>query len=40
MEDAEDILENEGANMETESSSREENTHENRDKVKNLQTCI
>jgi hypothetical protein len=34
MEDAEDILESEEANEETESSSTEENTHVNRDELK------
>ena len=40
MEDAEDILESEGASGETESSSTQENTYENRDKVKKLQAGI
>jgi len=40
MEDAEDILESEGASGETESSSTQENTYENRDKVKTLQADV
>ena len=40
MEDAEDILESEETNEETGSSSREENTHENRVGVKKLQADI
>jgi len=40
MEDAEDILESEGANEGTESYSTEKNTHENRDEVKKLQADI
>ena len=40
MEDAEDILESEEANEVTESSSRKENTRENREEVKKLQADI